>query len=72
MGIHKFFRDFFPVLAGEEFLEEVFALLYCIKGMTWEACLSLEGWERLYLLRRLEKQLRQETAEIKKATKGKK
>lgn len=71
LGIRKFFRSFFPILAREDFLEEVFALLYCIKGMTWEACLDLEGWERLYLLRRLEKQLRQEATEIKKASKGK-
>jgi hypothetical protein len=70
LELREFFRDFFPVLSGEEFLDEVFALLYCIKGMTWEACLELESRERLYLLRKLSEQLKKEAASIKKASKG--
>ena len=70
MGLCKFFREFLPIATGEEFLEEVFALTYCIPGITWEACLDLRRNERLHLLRLLGDQKRSEADSMKKATRG--
>jgi hypothetical protein len=48
----------------------VFALLYCIPGMTWGACLDLRRKERLFLLELLGEQKRSEADSVKKATRG--
>jgi hypothetical protein len=52
-------------------LEEFFALLYCIKGMTWDACMRMRSRDRIWMLRRLEKQLKREAEDAKKAAGGK-
>jgi len=52
-------------------LEEVFALLYCIKGMTWDACENMRTRDRIWILRRLEKQLKREADDAKRASGGK-
>jgi hypothetical protein len=67
----KFFRFFFPLIKTEDLLEEVFALLYCIKGMTWEACENMRTKDRIWMLRRLEKQLKREAEDAKRASGGK-
>jgi hypothetical protein len=69
LGLREFFRDFLPIATWEEYLEEVFALTYCIPGITWAACLDLRRNERLHLLRLLADQKRNEADTLKKASK---
>lgn len=69
MGVRQFFRLFFPTLSRGEFIEEVFALLYSVPGMSWEACLDMDTEERGLMLKRLLKQQKHEEASIKKAGK---
>lgn len=70
MGLCEFFREFLPVTTWEDYLKEVFALTYCIPGITWEGCLDLRRKERLYLLELLEDQKRREADSYKKASRG--
>ncbi len=67
MGVQRFFFTLFPVSSEDEFLEEVFALTYSIKGITWEACLDMRVPERQWMLRRLHKQQKAENAAVRKA-----
>lgn len=69
MGLPLFFRSFFPIAREEDLLEELFALVYCVKGMTGEYIESMSTHDRIWHLERLEKQLKAEAAELKKATK---
>lgn len=48
----------------------MFALTYCIPGITWEACLDLRRNERLHLLKLLGEQKRNEADSMKKASRG--
>ncbi len=47
----------------------MFALLYSVPGMSWEACLDMDTEERGLMLNRLYKQQKHEEASIKKAGK---
>ncbi|KKN79931.1 hypothetical protein LCGC14_0334390 [marine sediment metagenome] len=47
----------------------MFALLYSVPGMSWEACLDMDTEERGLMLKRLLKQQKHEEASIKKAGK---
>jgi len=49
----------------------VFALTYCIPGITWGACLDMTRAERGILLERLVEQKRREADSIKRASGGK-
>jgi hypothetical protein len=51
--------------------EEVFALTYCMSGMTY-TCVSekMDSTERVWHLRRLREQIRMESEEVKKGAKS--
>ena len=51
--------------------EEVFALTYCMEGMTYGDVMAMPSRERIWYLRRLHRQLKKEADEMKKAAKGK-
>lgn len=52
--------------------EEVFALTYCMKGMTYGDVEGMLAQDRVWYLKRLNEQLKAESDEVKKATpKGK-
>lgn len=49
--------------------EEIFALTYCMEGMTYGDILGMPTVERVWYLNRLHKQLKKEHDEMKKAGK---
>lgn len=53
----------------EVLLEEVFALTYCMKGMTYGDVERMLSSDRIWYLNRLHEQLKSEADEVKKTTK---
>jgi hypothetical protein len=54
-------------VTGRGLLEQVFALTYCVPGITWDACMEMHTDERQWLLKRLHKQQKAEAEAIGKA-----
>ncbi len=71
MGLRQFFLHFFPLKAEEALNEEVFALTYCMHGVTYtDVVEKMESRERVWFLKRLLEQIKMESEEIKKGTKS--
>jgi len=69
MELQQFFRFFFPISSLDSLREEIFALTYVMKGMTYGDLLEMDSSERWWYLKRLHKQLKKETQEMKQAGK---
>jgi hypothetical protein len=71
LGLRLFFLDFFPVAKTEELYEEMFALTYNMKGITWSDLQEMPSREREFLVERLHRQLKAEVEAMKRAGKVK-
>ena len=69
LELRPFFRWFFSIGSLEDLLEEQFALVYnCNGGLTYREVELMPVRERHWFLERLNRQIRKENAEIKKAS----
>lgn len=66
MDIQGFFRRFFPIARLEHLREEIFALTYCMKGVTWSCIEKMPSEERVWLLKRLHAQVQKESDDMEK------
>lgn len=71
MGLQQFFQHFFPIRSLDDLREEAFALMYCVKGMSYDSIENMLSSDREWYIRRLYKQLQHEDEQMKKATKRK-
>jgi hypothetical protein len=71
LGLRQFFLHFFPLRTEEALNEEVFALTYCMNGVTYtDVVEKMSSRERVWFLKRLNEQIKMESEEIKKGSKG--
>jgi hypothetical protein len=68
LELRAFFYHFFPVVDQETLREQVFSLTYCMEGMDYSAIQEMDPDERNWFVGRLNKQLKRENEEIKKAS----
>jgi hypothetical protein len=55
------------VIDIEDLREQVFALTYCMEGVGYDAISEMPSDEREWFVRRLDKQIKRENDEVKKA-----
>ena len=69
MELRRFFRAIFPLVDPEGLEEQLFALYYLSKGVTYGDALGMNREEREWHLRRITKQKRDEVKAIKRGNK---
>ena len=69
MELRAFFYHFFPVIDQEALREQTFSLTYCTEGgIDYSAIQEMDPEERNWYVARLNKQIKRENEEIKKAS----